>query len=127
MLSLKNYQKAVLLCAGLAALVLLGVFNPYEVSFFPQCPFHKLTGFLCPGCGAQRCLHFLLNAEFSAAFRENALIPLALPYLGFHTYLHTKSQWKTRDFRLREFFYGQKAIVVLLISLSIFTLLRNII
>jgi|AntDeeMinimDraft_5_1070356.scaffolds.fasta_scaffold00936_8 hypothetical protein len=120
-----KYQKIILVTLGVAALSLLAVFNPYEVSFFPRCPFHSLTGFLCPGCGSQRCLHFLLTGQFSNAFREHALIPFAIPYLGFHIFMQLKKRWKKRDFQLREFFFGQKAIFALLGIVLVFTVLRN--
>lgn len=69
-----------------AILIILGIliftfFNPYEVSWFPKCPFRTLTGLKCPGCGAQRALHFLFNFQISKAFHENALLICSIPYI----------------------------------------------
>ncbi len=68
--------------AALAA-VMLRVFNPATVWFFPPCPFRLLTGYLCPGCGTLRALHQLLNGHLAAAFRLNPLMLLLLPYVGY--------------------------------------------
>jgi hypothetical protein len=55
------------------------VFDPTKVSFFPPCVFHAVTGWDCPGCGAQRSLHQLLHGNLIAAFRLNAMFVLSLP------------------------------------------------
>jgi hypothetical protein len=65
------------------AAVMLRVFNPATVWFFPPCPFRLLTGYLCPGCGTLRALHQLLNGHLAAAFRLNPLMLLLLPYVGY--------------------------------------------
>lgn len=43
-----------------------------------------LTGYDCPGCGAQRALHALLHGDIAAAWGYNPalffLIPLAMVY-----------------------------------------------
>lgn len=53
---------------------------------FPECPFHRLTGFHCPGCGMTRAAHATLNGRIGDAFRFNAagmiLLPTALIALG---------------------------------------------
>jgi hypothetical protein len=65
------------------AAVMLRVFNPATVWFFPPCPFRLLTGYLCPGCGTLRALHQLLNGHLAAAFRLNPLMLLLLPCVGY--------------------------------------------
>jgi len=56
-------------------------FNPAYAGFFPQCPFWKTTGFLCPGCGSQRAIHALLHLDLVAAFKFNPLAIGSLPIL----------------------------------------------
>ncbi len=67
--------------AALAAAWLYGRVDPSS-PFYPKCPFHTLTGLLCPGCGSQRCLHALLGGDWAAAWHFNPLLmtlgPLAL-------------------------------------------------
>ena len=63
------------------ALVPLYLFDPSNGGF-PACPFHALTGYLCPGCGSQRALHDLLHGNVGEAFRHNALLVVSIPLLG---------------------------------------------
>jgi hypothetical protein len=58
------------------------VFDPTQVSIFPPCLFHQLTGLDCPGCGAQRALHQLLHGNIVAALRLNSMFVLSLPMLA---------------------------------------------
>jgi len=74
-----------LLCAALVAVpacLLVAIFNPSEYGFFPKCLFFVATGFYCPGCGATRALHHLLNGRVIQAFGMNPLLFLSLPFLA---------------------------------------------
>src|SRR5262245_4469510 len=66
----------------LAAFVLFS-FPPGATSFYPQCVFHQLTGFHCPGCGATRALHALLHGDWLQAIAWNPWFVLSLPLLGW--------------------------------------------
>lgn len=73
-------------CAALVAVAILGVLRSVEPagqSFFPRCWLYQTTGLQCPGCGATRAVHELLNGRISEAFRLNALMILALPILAW--------------------------------------------
>src|SRR5688572_8390072 len=50
---------------------------------FPPCPFHKLTGFYCAGCGVTRALHHLLHGRLWRAMEFNPLAVLVLPWLAW--------------------------------------------
>jgi len=68
------------LCAGL---LVFYFFDPSTSQGFWVCPFHRLTGWYCPGCGGQRALHELLHGHFAAALRLNpfavlVFLPLAV-------------------------------------------------
>ena len=71
--------------AVIACAVLLYFKNPTPAaggtSFYPSCPFHKLTGLYCPGCGATRALHHLLHGRVAVAFDYNPLLVVTLPLL----------------------------------------------
>lgn len=71
---------AVVLAAGCAV---LHAYEPGEHPFYPACLFHSLTGLHCPGCGATRCLHRLLNGDLLGALRMNALLLVLLPILAY--------------------------------------------
>lgn len=56
-------------------------FNDPERGGYIGCPFHFLTGLLCPGCGSQRALHDLMHLRVGEAFGHNALLVLGIPAL----------------------------------------------
>ena len=58
-------------------------FHPSDMVWMPFCPFHRFTGLFCPGCGATRAIHHLLNGEFLAGLRMNPLLVLSLPFLVY--------------------------------------------
>lgn len=106
--------------------VVYAFFNPAETPWFPKCPFRLLTGFECPGCGSQRAIHHLLHFDIPAAFAENMLLVVAIPYLvtGFafdmsHPTNETVLKWRKRLF-------GTTAIIVILTVIILFWILRNI-
>lgn len=44
-----------------------------------SCPFYRLTGLQCPGCGVSRMCLALLRLDFAAAFQANAMLLALLP------------------------------------------------
>ncbi len=74
------------LVVGLAALVVAAsvyfTFDPSHSAWFPKCPFLVLTGYKCPGCGSQRAVHALLTGNLATAWHYNALLVVALPFIG---------------------------------------------
>lgn len=48
-----------------------------------ECPFHAITGLLCPGCGVTRMCIALMQLDFHAAFYYNQLIFILLPFFMF--------------------------------------------
>ena len=67
-----------LLVVGAAA-GLLVAFDPATTWWFPSCPFHALTGWLCPLCGSLRAIHALLTGSPLAALAFN---PITVAGLG---------------------------------------------
>lgn len=47
----------------------------------PACPFFKLTGWQCAGCGATRMAELLLQGKVREAFGQNSYVLLAAPLL----------------------------------------------
>lgn len=72
----------VLLLLGGATYAFLLYCHDPEGGGFLECPFHGLTGLLCPGCGAQRSLHDLMHLRFGQAFGHNPLLVLSMPLLA---------------------------------------------
>jgi hypothetical protein len=73
---------AAVLGVGIATLGMLYAVNPAGSAWYPKCPLYSLTGLHCPGCGGLRGAHQLLQGNFAAAFRMNALAFLLLPPLA---------------------------------------------
>lgn len=44
-----------------------------ELPLQPFCPFHKITGIPCPGCGGIRAANYLMSGDIRAAIMMNPL------------------------------------------------------
>ena len=108
---------------GAGALVGVGVyrFGDPNAGGFPACPLYTLTGWLCPGCGAQRGLHALTHFDLPGAFAVNALMVLALPVLAY-AYL----AWASRVFVSGTVPPLRLPARALLVVVVCFTLVRNL-
>lgn len=99
--------------AGVAALFFL---NPAVHGFFPQCLFHRLTGWNCPGCGATRAAHALLHARFAEACHDNALLLAAGLWLAVEVII----------FRRRRLPLTRRGVWLFVILAAVFTVVRNL-
>jgi hypothetical protein len=93
-----------------AAAALVGAFDPGSTWWFPSCPFHALTGWLCPLCGSLRAVHALLQGSPAAAVTFN---PLTVSGLG---------AWLVARQRTTSFFFSARGISLV----AAFGLLRNL-
>ena len=78
------------MAAGLLCFLLsyLWLFDPAEGGYL-VCPFHWVTGWLCPGCGIQSAFYALLHGRLGEAFTHNGLFVFSLPALVIQWgYLH---------------------------------------
>ena len=113
--------------AGVAAIgcLFVGLIDPTRTTMFPPCPFKALTGGLdCPGCGATRGTHQLLNGNLGAALGYNALLMLALPFL-----LYSWLAWAlptVTTIRLPVLRVPAKAIYGILAVVLLWWLVRNL-
>lgn len=57
--------------------------TPEKAWWMPPCPFHRLTGLYCPGCGTGRGLHKLLHGDVLGAWRMNPIMLLLIPVLAY--------------------------------------------
>lgn len=78
----ERWASALFVLLSLTALLALAWRSPQSWGI-PPCPFYFLTGFFCPGCGALRAIHSLLQGDPVRAFGFNPLLILFLPYMGF--------------------------------------------
>lgn len=54
--------------------------NPLASGHPIQCPWHMLTGTLCPACGTQRALNALVHGHLGQALSYNYFFVLSIPY-----------------------------------------------
>jgi Protein of unknown function (DUF2752) len=117
--------------AGIAGLVLalggtvmLFLVDPAHCPFYPQCVFHHVTGWNCPGCGSLRAMHQLLHGHLLAALRDNVLLMLSLPVLAVYA-LQQFSRWLA-GLPVLIPAVGARGIWLLFGVLLAFTIIRNI-
>jgi hypothetical protein len=114
-----------------AAAALLFAFDPAATWWFPSCPIHALTGWLCPFCGSLRAVHALLHGAPLVAAELNPLTTVGLvaalvallhdtvcPAGGWSPGPATATQFE----RLSGFCFSARGLAILVA----FALLRNV-
>lgn len=99
------------------------LFEPGKSGFFLACPFRKLTGFTCPGCGSTRALHRLIHGDVVAAFQFNPLFTLALPLLVYVLLRYTDAAIRGKPINPNRL--NAKYIWVLFVVILSFWIFRN--
>lgn len=102
------------------------IYDPAMAGFFPACPFHSLTGLQCPGCGSQRAVHHLLNLEPGAAFKQNQLLVISLPYVILGFVFERVLKPSVLVLRWRKILFGKRAILFVFSGVILFWIFRNI-
>lgn len=100
------------------ALAYTGLRDPHTQGFgFPECPFHRLTGWNCPGCGGLRMTHDLLNGDLGAAVVDNVFLLVGLPLLTL---------WIVLRWRTGRKLMPRSAVAVVAIAAIAWTVIRNL-
>ena len=73
---------AVVALVAVGGAVILRQHDPAVTSWYPVCIFHELTSLHCPGCGATRAVHALLNGRFLQAVFWNPFLVLGGPLIA---------------------------------------------
>jgi hypothetical protein len=118
----------------IATLVVLAFYlkfnNPSESSAkFPPCVIRKFTGLYCPGCGATRSAHGVLNGNIAEAWRKNPAFVISLPFIvgGFLVpWLKWLLPWKAATIGKYTSFIPYRITWIALWVLVAFGILRNI-
>lgn len=120
-------RRSLVIIVVIAVLLVLGfiyyALDPSASTVFPQCPFLSFTGYKCPGCGSQRAIHALLNGDVAGAFRYNAFLMIAVPWITLCLYAESR---RTRNPRLYARLNSQLLIWLFLVTALLWWLLRNI-
>lgn len=109
----------------IALIIIYKRFDPSSNIGFPKCPSLLLTGYQCAGCGSQRAIHHLLNFNIGAAMGYNPLVVLLIPYV-FFLFLLESSKDKYGFKRLYDLMTGREAIILLIITIIIYSIIRNL-
>ena len=120
-------RRSLVIVLVLAALLVFGVIyfaiDPSTSGLFPRCTFLSLTGYKCPGCGTQRAIHALLHGDVAGAFKYNALLMVAIPWIALCLYAESR---RLRNPRLYARLNAPLLIWLFLAMVLLWWLLRNI-
>jgi len=114
----------VLLFILIGIAVLFYFLDPVQHSLFPQCIFHSISGYHCPGCGSQRAIHSLVHLNFAGVVGNNFLFLPALLLIAYHYIrppLNNFMKWK-----LPNIFYSKKTPWIIFAVVVLFWILRNL-
>ena len=98
--------------------------DPSSAWWMPQCPFLRLTGLYCPGCGAQRALHALLLGDLAGAFRFNPFLLSIVPLLAALLTVRHLARGKMRQY-INHYLPLRSIFFILAIATAVWWLLRN--
>jgi hypothetical protein len=115
---------AILACFGGAAAYVLSREPVDGAGDVTTCLLKLTTGFDCPGCGGTRAFYYLVQGNIPAAARHHLVFVFAVPFL-IYAYLMWAGNRVFR-WRLPQLRPGPLALVVFLISLGIYTVMRNL-
>lgn len=99
-------------------------FDPARYSYFPRCPFYRITGYQCPLCGSQQAIHHMLHWEWFDALRANLLLVLALPYILAAIIVDALPENRTQHWR--KWLLGKPTVWVMIGLVILFWIVRNI-
>ncbi|MDE7402667.1 MAG: DUF2752 domain-containing protein [Muribaculaceae bacterium] len=99
------------------------LYDPARSQLAPKCSFKLLTGWDCPGCGAQRMVHSLLHLDFASAWQANPFLLCMMPVLIL---LGFSALWRNRYPRMYATFNSPIAIAAVGVAIVLWTVLRNI-
>ncbi|MFJ3195488.1 DUF2752 domain-containing protein [Streptomyces griseoviridis] len=113
------------LAAGAAAVLHLYRTDPHQPGgLLPPCPFHLLTGLLCPACGGTRMVYDLMHGHLGQAWLDNRLLLLAAPFA-----LALAGRWAVEGLRGRRWrpALGRRAQAAILLTAVAWTVTRNLV
>lgn len=120
-------RRSLIIILVVAALLVFGfiyyAIDPSTSTVFPRCTFLSLTGYKCPGCGSQRAIHALMHGDVAGAFKHNALLLIAIPWIALCLYGETQ---RKRNPRLYARINAPLLMWIFLILVVLWWLLRNI-
>lgn len=120
----KIFWLLIILAIGL--LYVIKTYPPEAHRFYLKCPLYTFTGLKCSGCGNQRAVHALLNAQWATAWKANPTIYFLLPYFSIGFLLHFLSKKSEKYERINKKLFHPNILISIFIALILFGILRNI-
>ncbi|NNV55782.1 DUF2752 domain-containing protein [Limnovirga soli] len=120
----KHNEPLLILVVFVFLWVLYYFFYPTYQQFFPACTFHQITGFYCPGCGAQRAFLSLLHGNFLLALQQNFIVVISIPFVVYLYILVCINYFQKRQ--IGSIVYKKQFILFFVFTLLLFGVLRNI-
>ncbi|MFG2823558.1 DUF2752 domain-containing protein [Kitasatospora sp. NPDC048365] len=110
--------------AGLAGAAYLYGRDPHlPGQWLPFCPWRRITGLQCPGCGGTRMTYDLLHGDLATAWHDNAALLLALPLVALLYLTWLRHGLAGRTWRFRP---GRPTVALILGTALAWTVLRNL-
>ena len=109
---------------AISALVAIRQINPSGSNILPVCPFHAITGLNCPGCGATRGIHALLNGDILTALHFNAMLIIFVPLMIYGIVALAMFGLRGRGLPVPRF--AAQGVWVFLILMLAFGIIRNL-
>ncbi|MEV7993270.1 DUF2752 domain-containing protein [Streptomyces sp. NPDC086077] len=112
------------LAAGAAGSVHLYGTDPHRAGqLLPRCPFHFVTGLLCPACGGTRMVYDLMHGRLDAAWLDNRALLLASPFALALLGCWIREGLRGRHWRPR---IGRRTQALILTAAVVWTVARNV-
>lgn len=121
---MKVFGRIIALLFFVAAGVVFFMLDPATHQIFPECVFHSVTGYYCPGCGSQRAIHNLVHLNLARTIHNNLLFIPAGLLVGYHySYSYVN---KKLNLNLPNLFYYKVTPWIILAVIVLFGILRNL-
>lgn len=108
---------------AVAAIVTYTLVDPALSKWMPKCFFYQVTGWHCPGCGAQRALHAMLHGHITEAWDFNPFIFFIVPAA---IVLGLVEAFRSRIPGVYRTVYRPSTFIIILFIIVSWTVLRNI-
>ena len=124
---LTRLRQPLTLAAGLLlATLALHLRDPHSSGSWGLCPTKFLIGLECPGCGGLRAVNDLTNFDVVAALSSNLLVVVAIPVAVLLWLRWVRDAWSGSLVGNRPQSLSTPVVAVVLVSMVIFTVLRNL-
>jgi len=77
----KKFQGTAVISAAVFFILVLYLWDPEKLHYYPPCLFQSVTGLLCPGCGGMRGTHQILHFHLLEAYHYNPLVFISTPLI----------------------------------------------